>query len=192
VARAALASYSASAMDGAAEPVFIGTASTNFVLKGVGPLIRALALLPEYAMLFVAGGRDHGAYAALASELGVAERVVFCDRVDDMPSFYRGLDIFILPTFYDACSNAVLEALASGCKTITSSSNGAAFFLGPEAILADPGDVPEMAKRLCLFMERPAPPPFVWPEGVDSGLEAFADHIEELLAKKTLMPGLYD
>ena len=134
-------------------------------------------------MLFVAGGRDHGAYAALADDLGVADRVVFCGRVEEMSSFYRGLDIFILPTFYDACSNAVLEALASGCKTITSRSDGAAFFLEPEAILADPGDVPEMAKCLRLFIERPAPPPFVWPEGIDSGLEAFADHLENLLAK---------
>jgi UDP-glucose:(heptosyl)LPS alpha-1,3-glucosyltransferase len=180
-ARAALASYSANALDGASEPVFIGTASTNFELKGVGPLIRALALLPEHAMLFVAGGRDCGAYIRLAEKLGVAGRVVFCGKMDDMPSFYRGLDIFILPTFYDACSNAVLEALASGCKTLTSSSNGAAFFLEPGAVLADPGDVPEMAKRLRLFMERPAPP-FSWPEGVDSGLEAFADHIERMPA----------
>jgi UDP-glucose:(heptosyl)LPS alpha-1,3-glucosyltransferase len=182
VARAALASRSTNAMDGAAEPVFIGTASTNFELEGVGPLIRALALLPEYAMLFVAGGRGRRPYAELARKLGVADRVVFCGKVDDMPSFYRGLDIFILPTFHDACSDVVLEALVSGCKTITTNSNGAAFFLESEAVLTDPEDVPEMAKRLRLFMERPVPP-FVWPENVDSGLECFADHIEGMLTK---------
>jgi UDP-glucose:(heptosyl)LPS alpha-1,3-glucosyltransferase len=137
-------------------------------------------------MLFVAGGRAPGAYMKLAAELGVADRVVFCGKVEDMPSFYRGLDIFILPTFHDTCSNAVLEALASGCKTIASSSDGSAFFLEPDAVLADPGDVPEMAKRLRLFMERPAPPPFVWPEGVASGLEAFADRIEDSLAKRAM------
>lgn len=186
VERAALASRSMNAMDGALEPVFIGTASTNFELKGVGPLIRALALLPEQVMLFVAGGREHGAYRRLAKKLGVADRVVFCGKVDDMPRFYQGLDIFILPTFYDACSNAVLEALASGCKTLTSSSNGAAYFLSGDAVFPDPGDVPELARRLRLFMERPAPPPFAWPEGVDSGLECFADHIEGLLAKRTV------
>ena len=187
VARAALASYSASAMDGAAEPVFIGTAATNFEgRKGVRQLLRAFTLLPEHCMLFVAGGRAPGAYMKLAAELGVADRVVFCGKVEDMPSFYRGLDIFILPTFHDTCSNAVLEALASGCKTIASSSDGSAFFLEPDAVLADPGDVPEMAKRLRLFMERPAPPPFVWPEGVASGLEAFADRIEDSLAKRAM------
>ena len=185
VARAALASYSASAMDGAAEPVFIGTAATSFEgRKGVRQLIRAFSLLPERCTLFVAGGRASGVYIKLAEELGVAGRVVFCGKVEDMPSFYRGLDIFILPTFHDTCSNAVLEALASGCKTIASSSDGSAFFLEPDAVLADPDDVPEMAKRMRLFMERPAPPPFVWPEGVDSGLAAFADRIEGSLVKR--------
>ena len=184
VARAALASYAESAMEGAVEPVFIGTAATNFGHKGVRSLLSALALLPEQAMLFVAGGREHGDCMKLAEELGVADRVVFCGRVDDMPLFYRGLDIFILPTFHDACSNVVLEALASGCKTISTSGNGASFFLEPEAVLSDPGDVAEMAKRLRLFMERPAPPPFVWPEDVDSGVESFVDHIERALATR--------
>lgn len=171
---------------GAAEPVFIGTASTNFQLKGLDPLIRALALVPERAMLFVAGGRDVTAYRALARSLGLEDRVFFLGRVDAMPAFYRALDIFILPTFYDACSNAVLEALASGCKVLTSRSNGAAFFLEPEAVLPDPGNVRDMADRLRAFMDRPAPGPFLWPDTAPAGLEAFVDRVERYLAVKKL------
>lgn len=181
-ARQWLAASCAASLPKAGEPVCIGTASTNFQLKGVEPLIRALALLPERCVLFVAGGRDSGAYKTLARSLGVAERVFFCGRVDDMPAFYRALDVFILPTYYDACSNAVLEALASGCKTLSSSSNGAAFFLPPEAVISDPGDVADMAERLRLLMERPSPPPFVWPGAVPCGVEAFMDEIEARLA----------
>lgn len=201
-ARAALAA-ACPALDGASVPdgglpeagtrrVFIGTASTNFALKGVEPLIRSLALLPESAVLFIAGGREHGRYDALARKLGLGGRVVFCGRVDDMPAFYKALDIFILPTFYDACSNAVLEALASGCRVITSACNGAAFFLEEAAVLADPGDVPVMARTLESSMRQPAPPPFVWPEGVVSGLEAFADFMEARLAERRAgaSPGL--
>ncbi len=169
---------------GAAEKVFIGTASTNFVLKGVEPLIRALALLPQHALLFVAGGRDHDAYSALARDLGLADRVFFLGRVDDMPAFYKALDIFILPTFYDACSNAVLEALASGCRVLTSSSNGAAYFLEQDAVLPDPGDVADMAARLARQMQKPPPGPFVWPDDVASGLEPFVAYIEERLARR--------
>lgn len=164
--------------------VWIGTASTNFELKGVSPLIRALALLPEHTALFVAGGRAPESYQRLADSLGLSDRVVFCGKVDDMPSFYKALDIFILPTFYDACSNAVLEALACGCKTLTSSSNGAAFFLGPEAVFSDPGDAKELARRLRAAMEQPASPPFVWPENVPSGLEDFLRRVEAMLVRQ--------
>ena len=167
-----------------AEPVFIGTASTNFQLKGLGPLIRAMALLPERTALFVAGGRGETAYRDLARSLGLENRVFFLGRVDAMPEFYRALDIFILPTFYDACSNAVLEALASGCRALTSRSNGAAFFLDDEAVLPDPGDVQDMARRLRAFMDKPAPGPFVWPETAPGGLEAFVERVEGYLAAK--------
>lgn len=170
------------AMPEEGEPVFIGTASTNFLLKGVGPLIRALALLPKRCFLFIAGGRDSGTYKSLARSLGVADRVFFCGKVEDMPTWYRALDVFILPTFYDACSNAVLEALASGCKTLSSASNGAAYFLSPEAVIHDPCNAEVMADSLALFMERPSPPPFVWPKSVSCGLEMFMDEVEARLA----------
>lgn len=160
------------------EAVCIGTASTNFQLKGVGPLIRALALLPKHTCLFVAGGRDSAAYRALAQDLGLGNRVFFCGKVEDMPAFYRSLDIFILPTFYDACSNAVLEALACGCKTLTSANNGAAFFLEASAVLPDPSDIGDMAKRLENAMRQPTPKPFVWPQAVASGLDCFMDYVE--------------
>lgn len=178
----------AGADGGADAPVFIGTASTNFRLKGVEPLIRALKLLPENTLLFVAGGRDSAAYAAVAEELGLSERVVFLGRVDDMPAFYRALDIFILPTYYDACSNAVLEALASGCRVITAKDNGAAFFLEEAAVLKDPGNVEDMAERLRLFMHSPPPPAFDWPLDVQSGLGAFMDYIETQVAAKRAGP----
>ena len=179
-AREALLAGRALALPGH-EPVLIGTATTNFELKGVGPLIRAMSLLPENTMLFVAGGRDHRAYSRLALQAGVADRVVFCGKVSDMPAFYRALDIFILPTFYDACSNAVLEALASGCKVLTSSSNGASYFLADRHVFPDPGDAPELARRLLSSMVEPPAEPFVWPPEVPSGLDAFIDCIEARL-----------
>ncbi|MDR1489643.1 MAG: glycosyltransferase family 4 protein [Desulfovibrio sp.] len=166
------------------ELVFIGTASTNFRLKGVDRLIRALALLPENTLLFVAGGRDASQYRALARSLNLDKRVAFTGKTEDMPSFYRALDIFALPTFYDACSNAVLEALACGCRAITSTANGASFFLEDEALLSDPADVEELARRIRTLAGKPAPAPFAWPLAAKSGLEAFMDEAQEVLQKK--------
>jgi UDP-glucose:(heptosyl)LPS alpha-1,3-glucosyltransferase len=91
-------------------------AGTNFALKGLGPTIEALALLPGTCRLLVAGGRNPGRFGRLARRLGVADRVTFLGRVDDMPGLYHAADVFVLPSFYDTCANAVLEARPAACR----------------------------------------------------------------------------
>ncbi|MDR2123549.1 MAG: glycosyltransferase family 4 protein [Desulfovibrio sp.] len=167
--------------------ILIGTASTNFRLKGVDRLIRATALLPDNVLLLTAGGRKADAYLHPARSLGIEQRVVFMGKTEDMPAFYRALDLFALPTFYDACSNAVLEALASGCRTLSSSADGASFFLDREAVLEDPADVEELARRIMLLLEKPPPAGFNPPPGVACGLEAFMDQVEVLLEERNGM-----
>ena len=126
----------------------IVTAGTNFRLKGVHILIRALAGLPSSFHLAVAGGRGNAEMLTLAESLGVRDRVRFLGRVDDMPALYRAADIFVLDTFYDACANAVLEALACGLPVVSTACNGSSAFLVPEAVLADPADHARLAERI--------------------------------------------
>jgi len=163
--------------------VVIGTAATNFALKGVRSLLMALARLPEHFVLHVAGGRGSGKYLRLARQLGVAERVRFLGRVEDMASFYRCLDVFVLATFYDACSNAVLEALACGCRSVSSARNGSARFLPPQWVFPDPADVPELAAVLRRVSEEERPEPFVWPPEVVCGLDPYVEMIEQAIAR---------
>jgi UDP-glucose:(heptosyl)LPS alpha-1,3-glucosyltransferase len=51
-------------------------------------------------------------------------RARFLGVVREMPSLYRAVDIFLLPTIYDPFSNACLEALAAGLPVITTRANG--------------------------------------------------------------------
>lgn len=122
------------------------TAGTNFRLKGVHVLLEALASLPESFHLAVAGGR--GELSDLAQKHGVQNRIHFLGRVDDMPRLYHAADIFVLNTFYDACANAVLEALACGLPVLSTAQNGSSAFLQPEAVLPDPADTQELARRI--------------------------------------------
>ncbi|MCC8194732.1 MAG: glycosyltransferase family 4 protein [Deltaproteobacteria bacterium] len=175
----------------APEVTAIGLATSNFLLKGVAPLIRALLRLPGNCALYVAGGRNHGDYDALAHRLGVADRVHFLGTVDDMPAWYQAIDVFALPSFYDACSNAVLEALATGTPTLSSAANGSSHFLPPENIVRDPGDSEELAGVLSRLVSEAegnkktgARKPFAWPEDVVAGLDAFVDVVEEFLAAR--------
>ena len=153
------------------------TAGTNFRLKGVHVLIRSLAQLPPSFHLAVAGGRGSRELLGLAEGLGVQERVHFLGRVDDMPALYQAGNIFVLNTFYDACANAVLEALACGLPTISTTSNGSSAFLVPKAVVDDPTDAAHLAERIraLIHQGRTARKDYA----PLSGLEPYADLIRE-------------
>ncbi len=105
--------------------VFLQVGSA-YARKGVGRALQALALLPPAAHLLVVGrDRAPGRYVALARRLGVAGRVTFAGAQVDPKPFYGAADAFVLPTLYDALSNAVLEALACGLPVVTSDRCGA-------------------------------------------------------------------
>lgn len=164
--------------------ILLLTAGTNFMLKGLRTLLRTLTLLPERYVLHVAGGRGAGHWRRLARRLGVERRVRFLGRVEDMPSFYAAGDVFVLPTFYDACSNAIMEALASGLRTISSASNGSAAFLPPDNVLENPDDFETLAHLVARAANAPAPGTFVWPEEARNGMAAWVELIERLLREK--------
>lgn len=168
--------------------VVVCTAGTNFALKGVGTLIRALPLLPRNYRLAVAGGRHPDAWVALAKRLGVGERVHFAGKVDDMPAFYAAADVFALPTYYDACSNAVLEALACGLPAISSARNGSAVFADPRLVLQDPGDHQALARFIRLAAEQSPAQPFQWPDDRPCGLLPYIQMVDEIIRTKREQP----
>ena len=111
----------------------IGEDATVFLLvgsayarKGVARALEALAVLPAPAHLLVVGrDRNPRRYVALARRLGLGQRVTFAGAQADPRPYYGAADAFVLPTLYDALSNAVLEALACGLPVVTSDRCGA-------------------------------------------------------------------
>lgn len=100
---------------------------SGYVRKGVAAALTALSRLPGNTHLLVVG-RDKapGHYRRLARKLGVASRVALVGAQDDPKPFYGAADVFVLPTLYDPCPNAALEAMASGLPIVTSTQCGAA------------------------------------------------------------------
>ncbi len=110
----------------AADAVVFVLVGSGYARKGVGRAIAALARLPPAAHLLVVGrDRAPGRYAALAQRLRVGDRVTFAGAQTDPKPFYGAADAFVLPTLYDALSNAVLEALACALPVVTSDHCGA-------------------------------------------------------------------
>ncbi|MBI3336802.1 glycosyltransferase [Candidatus Peregrinibacteria bacterium] len=70
------------------------------------------------------------------------EDVLFTGLRSDIPAILSETDIFILPSYSEGLSNALMEAMASGCSCIASDVGGNRFLLqnGVSGFLFPPGD----------------------------------------------------
>ncbi|MGI8606578.1 MAG: glycosyltransferase family 4 protein, partial [Gaiellaceae bacterium] len=90
---------------------------------GLEELLRALTLLGDERVTLAIVGRGmlEPALRRLASELGLASRVRFVGTVSDeeLRSWYRAADLFVLPTTaYEGFGLATVEALACGTPVL--------------------------------------------------------------------------
>jgi UDP-glucose:(heptosyl)LPS alpha-1,3-glucosyltransferase len=128
-------------------------AGINYTLKGLVPLLHALRQIPrnDSFVLLIAGREGTQSFQQLARRLGVNSRVRFLGYRKDIHNCYFASDFLVHPTFYDPCSNVVLEALACGLPVITSRYNGASELMHPPAeglVVDDPHDVDALARAL--------------------------------------------
>jgi len=142
------------------EPVILFV-SNNFRMKGLGFLIKALAKIrkgnPLPFKLLVLGRDRQGSYLRLARKNGIFEEVVFAGSTNEPEKYYGASDFLVHPTFYDACSLTVLEALASGLPVITTHSNGAGGIItqGQEGfVISDPRGEKILIEKISFLLDR--------------------------------------
>jgi rhamnosyl/mannosyltransferase len=130
--------------------------------KGVDDLIRTLLVLP--ARLLVGGdGPMRPMWQALATQLGVADRVTFLGDVNDadLPRLYASADIFVLPASAraEAFGMVLLEAMAAGLPCITTElGTGTSFVVqnGVTGLVVPPRDPEDLAAAVnYLLMNEP-------------------------------------
>jgi glycosyltransferase involved in cell wall biosynthesis len=105
------------------EVLTVGYAGRLHNGKGVDVLLHAVALMRAslVSRLRIAGdGPTRASLEALASELGVGERVEFLGWTDDIKRFWDECDIAVAPAseLAESFSMATLEAMARGRPTI--------------------------------------------------------------------------
>ena len=98
--------------------------------KGVMPLIEASAQLRKSNVtnfkVLVVG--EHAKHPVLrkVSKLDLEDTMFFLGPTTTPEEYYANCDVLVLPTFYDACSLVVLEAMSCGLPAVTTVYNGAA------------------------------------------------------------------
>jgi UDP-glucose:(heptosyl)LPS alpha-1,3-glucosyltransferase len=128
----------------------------NYRLKGLEPLLHALARLPAAFKVAVAGSPKTGSWRKLAGQLGVADRIIFVGPAADVRRMYFAADLHVHPTFYDPCSGVVIEALACGLPVVTTKYNGAAELMQSSSagiVVDDPHDHTALAAALAEFRD---------------------------------------
>jgi glycosyltransferase involved in cell wall biosynthesis len=141
-------------------PSTIGTVCALRSEKNLPLLQEAFAnvrhLQPDLKLTIVGSGAQLGALRENAARLGIADAIVFVPATRDIPDLLRAMDIFVLPSYSEAFSNSLLEAMACGCAVIGSRVGGLPELTGSNeerGLLFTSGDVQELTAKLARLIE---------------------------------------
>lgn len=106
-----------------AGPIRLGTYGRLAEQKGYDTLIDAVRLLDpaRYSLTIGGDGPDEPALRAAADG---ADNIHFIGRVDDLPSFYEGIDLFVIPSRWEAFGQIATEARMAGRAMLVADCDG--------------------------------------------------------------------
>ncbi len=105
---------------------------------------------------FVVTGLDHTMDKSfrrelrrLANVLGIGERVLWLDWLDDTAPFYAAIDVFVSPSHSESFGLAILEAMIRGTPVVATATEGARELLGADEKLVPIQDPVRLAAAIC-------------------------------------------
>lgn len=112
----------------AAGDFVVGTIGRFDPVKNLSMLVRSLAAArasaPRMRGLLVGDGPELAAVRALTAELGISDAVVFPGYRPDARRLVQCLDLFVLSSFSEGASIALLEAVAAGIPVVVTDVGG--------------------------------------------------------------------
>lgn len=106
----------------------VGIVANLRPVKGIDIFLQAAGLLrtsfPLARFVVVGEGPERGRLEHLAEALGVAERVTFLGRREDVPDLLPGFDTGVLASRSESFSNALVEYLAAGLPVVCTDVGG--------------------------------------------------------------------
>lgn len=122
--------------------------------KGVGDLLAAFAEQakphPTLRLVIVGEGPQRCQLERWVVDLGIHDRVVFAGFQEDVSTWFRGMDIFVLPSLTEGTPMALLEAMAAGVPVVGTAVGGVPRLIrnGETGILVTPGRPGEIARAV--------------------------------------------
>ncbi|MFH0852569.1 MAG: glycosyltransferase family 4 protein [bacterium] len=90
--------------------------------KNIGLAIEAMLDIikkyPKAGLIVVGSGDEEESLKSKVRNLKLADSVVFEPRADDLASYYKSADLFLLASNYEGWGMSVPEAMAAGCPVL--------------------------------------------------------------------------
>ena len=112
---------------------------------------RVRHLQPGLRLVVVGSGIELKSLQENASRLGIADANDFIPATRDVPNWLRSFDIFVLPSYSEAFSNSLLEAMACGCAVVGSRVGGTPELTGSNeerGLLFESNNVEDLVRQL--------------------------------------------
>lgn len=161
----------------------IGCVAGFYESKGQLTLIKAIERLSSQAELVLLGiGKNRAICEAYVREHNLGRSIKF-EGVRDhaaLADFYRSLDLFVLPSVFEAFGCVYLEAAASGVPFICCRGQGGAEAVDPAEAsrwLVNPGDDAQLASLIERFIRERPRQHLAIPFSIDTLVTVFLDKV---------------
>lgn len=129
--------------------------------KGIIPLVDAVARLKQANnanfKLLVVGEHPSQSLRRYIKKRNVQDMIVFKGPTRSIEQVYADSDVMVLPTYYDACSLVVIEAMACGLPPITTVYNGVAGIISDGHngyVINHPPHSKELSEKMRVLLSR--------------------------------------
>jgi glycosyltransferase involved in cell wall biosynthesis len=140
----------------------VGTLANLRPEKALEHLVAAMALVreryPDERLAIWGDGPLRGDLERQVAALGWPPETVLRGATTTPATALRAIDVFVLPSLSEACSNVVLEAMATGLPVVTTRVGGTPALIDDEVngLLVPPADPHALAKAIIHVVEDPA------------------------------------
>jgi glycosyltransferase involved in cell wall biosynthesis len=131
--------------------------------KNADKLIKALSLLHEFNLVVVGEGPEKDRISKLIEHLNLSDRVQIISNLsqEDLLEEYKTSSIFVMPSYHEAFSLVIAEALSMGLQAIVANSSALSEFItdGYAYGISLPVTPEKIAKAVSDVWNKPIPKP---------------------------------
>jgi len=141
----------------------VGRIASN---KGYDLLIEAMKYvleeIPDIKLVLRIGSqkptenevRQKHELSKLAEKLGISDKLLFLDYIEELEYLYNAASVFVLSSTYEPFGMTAIEAMACGTPTVVTDKGGLKYFLedGKDAMIVNPFDTGKLAKTIVTLL----------------------------------------